>query len=190
MPKVINSNIATCETSPRSEILCKDNLEIVSIEKKFDPSTVNIFISLILQDVIDENIHKTNQLIKNSFYMKNLPNLNFADFNKRIIKYLKPECSTLIISLIYIDSLANIDREKLFLTENNIFKIYLTSIVLAIKYNEDYYDDNAYFSKVGGVSLTEMNDLEREFLTILDYKLFVNEDLYKIYEDNFNEYEN
>ena len=99
--------------------------------------------------------------------MRNLPNLIFSEFVKRIFKYLKPESSTIIISLIYIDIFLNVDKENLFLTENNIYKIYLAAIILAIKYNEDYIDDNQYFSKVGGVSLTEINTLEREFLKTL-----------------------
>ena len=182
-----NSNNATCESSPQSYNHCKtkkDKLEIASIKQKLDASSINIFISEILQDIMEENTYRRNKVIKNCFYIKNPPNMNFLDFSKRIIKYVKPECSTLVISLIYIDILLNLDRENLFLTENNIFKIFLTSLVLATKYNEDLYDDNGYFSKVGGVSLPEINSLEREFLILLDYKMYVGDDLFKIYEEN------
>jgi len=186
MPKnlKLDSNSATCESSPNLSHKFKEDLRITpKIKKPLIPK--HIFLSKILEEITFENKQKKEKLVKNCFYMRNLPNLIFSEFVKRIFKYLKPESSTIIISLIYIDIFLNVDKENLFLTENNIYKIYLAAIILAIKYNEDYFDDNQYFSKVGGVSLTEINTLEREFLKIIDYRLFVNENLFKVYEDNF-----
>ena len=190
----INSNTATCESSPQiankgfSKNKQKENLEIACVNQRFKALAVNNFISEILQDIIDENSKRKSFVIKNSFYMKNPPNMSFLNFSKRINKYLKPEVSTLIISLMYIDSLLKSHMDNLlFLTENNVYKIYLTSVVLAIKYNEDYFDDNDFFGKVGGISTEEMNTLERDFLILMDYKMYIPEDLFRIYEENFEE---
>ena len=41
-----------------------------------------------------------------------------------------------------------------------------------------------YYSKLGGVSLSELKNLESEFLILIGYKLFVEEKLYdKYYND-------
>ena len=189
MTKNLNSTSATCDSSPFSDKLVKKFEENCSIQKKGKYITPkHIFLSDILEEITFDNHSKKHILNKDCFYMKNLPNLTFVDFTKRIFKYLKPESSTIIISLIYIDMFLNIDREKMFLTENNIFKVYLSSIVLAIKYNEDDFDENDYFAKVGGITLPELNVLEREFVKIINYKLFVNDEVYKNYEDNFIDY--
>lgn len=45
----------------------------------------------------------------------------------------------------------------------------LTSILVSIKYNDDDYYKNEYYAKVGGVTLSEINKLEEEFLELMDY---------------------
>lgn len=187
-----NSNTATRESSPLiSDIKhkpskFKENFEIASINQRINIDTVIIFISDILQDIIKENSQKKNKNFKNSFYMNNPPKMSFLlSFTKRLTKYLKPECSTLIISLMYIDNLLNRLQGHLFLTENNVLKILLTSLVCAIKYNEDMIHDNEFFAKVGGINLKEMNLLEREFLFLMEYKLYIPKDMFKVYEENF-----
>lgn len=186
--KNFNSNSAsgTCDSSPYSNNL--NTKEIQNLRKlRETKKPYSLLITNILEEITFDNEAKKSELMKNCFYMKNLPNLSFSDFIKRIYKYLKPENSTIIISLIYIDVFLNTNKKNLFLTENNIFKIYLASIVLAIKYNEDNYNDNNYFAKVGGVTLGEMNLLEMEFLKIIDYRLFIYEELFFLYEENFME---
>lgn len=56
-----------------------------------------------------------------------------------------------------------------------IFRIILACLVVAIKYNEESYA-NHYYAKVGGISLEEMNTLEKELLQLLDYNLFVSQE--------------
>jgi hypothetical protein len=195
--ELINSNYPTCESSPQSscnelskyknkkENEEKENLEISSPDQSFKELKFSEFISEILLDISKENSERKSSVIQNCFYIKNPPNMSFLDYTRRVTKYLKPEISTLIISLIYIDLLCKIHEKELFLTENNIYKIYFTSIVLAIKYNEDNSCKNEIFGKVGGLSIEEMNILEKNFLILLDYKLYVADDLYKIYEASF-----
>ena len=54
----------------------------------------------------------------------------------------------------------------------------IAAVVLAIKYNDDLYYDNAYYARVGGITFKELNDLEREMLSLLGYELYVAEELY------------
>lgn len=56
-----------------------------------------------------------------------------------------------------------------------IIRIILACLVVAIKYNEESYA-NHYYAKVGGISLEEMNTLEKELLQLLDYNLFVSQE--------------
>ena len=56
-------------------------------------------------------------------------------------------------------------------------------MVIAIKYNEDEYCDNNFYAKVGGVSRKEIDKLEYETLSLLNFTLFVNEELFDKYNN-------
>ena len=53
--------------------------------------------------------------------------------------------------------------------------------MLAIKYNEDDYYSNKYYAKVGGVNLEELNELEFNFLLLLDFNTFIDDNTYEEY---------
>ena len=48
-----------------------------------------------------------------------------------------------------------------------------TAIVIAIKYFDDSYYENAYYSKLAGISNKELNGLEIEFLNFIEYSLYI-----------------
>jgi hypothetical protein len=54
--------------------------------------------------------------------------------------------------------------------------------MIAIKYCNDFYYDNLMFSRIGGVTLLQLNRLEREFLYFINYNLYYTEELYYEYE--------
>jgi hypothetical protein len=61
-------------------------------------------------------------------------------------------------------------------------------MLLAIKYNEDDYYSNEFYSKVGGISLQEINIMEFEALLFLKHVLFVDKEFfykYKLYLDQY-----
>ena len=97
------------------------------------------------------------------------------------------EESTLTISLIYIDRLC--ENTKIQMTMNNIHRLIITSILLAIKYNEDDYYSNSHYAKVGGISLQELNTLEDEFIEGLNWKVFVDLDLFEKYDIYLKHYQ-
>ena len=64
------------------------------------------------------------------------------------------------------------------------------SLILAVKFNEDDYYSNEYYSKVGGVGNLEFNNLEMESFILIKNYLWISEEIfekYKNYLDNFQE---
>jgi hypothetical protein len=59
----------------------------------------------------------------------------------------------------------------------------LACVLLAIKYNEDDYYSNEFYSRVGGVSLDEINTLELEALVGITHRLFVEENFFNKYRN-------
>lgn len=52
-------------------------------------------------------------------------------------------------------------------------RVVITSILLAAKFFDDAYYNNAYYAKVGGVLVSEMNGLEVDFLFRINFSLRV-----------------
>ena len=49
----------------------------------------------------------------------------------------------------------------------------LTAVLLASKMFNDTYYTNRYIAEVGGVSLANMNDLEKYFMQLIDWNLSI-----------------
>jgi hypothetical protein len=139
-------------------------------------------LSDLLTDICEENTGErdTNPptLIK-PFLSKSIPAISIKNFFERIVKYTKIENSTLILILVYIDRLC--DKQKFRLNYFNIHKIIISTMIIAIKYNEDEYFDQNFYSKVGGITIKELQKLEHSILTLLNFDLFVNETLFNKY---------
>ena len=108
------------------------------------------------------------------------PGISLLDYLKRITHFLKLDFSTLIIAMIYIDRIC---KEKVFLNEFNIHRIMIIAIYIAYIYNEDKKYDNNYLSLVSGMSKDEIITLEEDFLELIEFKLFVNDEIYFLYQD-------
>ena len=106
----------------------------------------------------------------------------------RIKKYSQIEKSTLIIILIYADRMCT--TSGIILNPHNIHRIILGCLLLAIKYNEDVYFTNEHYAKVGGVSIQELNSLEYFSIQLLNFNLFISEDIYQKYLNYITNYSN
>lgn len=56
-------------------------------------------------------------------------------------------------------------------------------MTVAVKFFEDTYYTNAYYAKVGGLPLKELNILEEEFLHLIDYRLHVSSEHFLQYKE-------
>jgi hypothetical protein len=97
----------------------------------------------------------------------------------RVHKYASCSNECFILALIYIDRL--IQRNNFLLTELNVHRVVITAILLAAKFFDDAYYNNAYYSKVGGVLVSEMNGLEVDFLFRINFSLHVTPDVFDKY---------
>ena len=88
--------------------------------------------------------------------------------------------STLMLILIYIDRFCEMNYINL--NFFNIHKLIIASMIVAIKYNEDNILNNEFYAKVGGVSKKEINILEYEFLSLIEFSLYVDEETFHQYD--------
>jgi len=105
-------------------------------------------------------------------------------------KYLQRLCATFrcsdasfVAALIIVDRLLEFDGGRLPLTMRNVHRIFLASLIVSVKYNEDLVYSNSHYAKAGGVHLREINRLERVLLQSLDFNVKVEPEQYQLYED-------
>ena len=115
-----------------------------------------------------------------------MPAISLSEYIERLSCYGSLSYETLICALIYIDRY--ILAKKISLTPHEMHRIVLVASVLSMKFHFDHYFDNKCYAKVGGITLEELNDLERDFLDSIDYKLNIREREYKRYKDAIRSY--
>ena len=186
----LNSSISNI---PKKDIL------LLNQEKEKEKILIPIksieIISDLLNNICEENKIKNEvQNIKiKPFTTKNIPSMSIKDYLLRLSQYTKINESTIILILIYIDRICKINNFHI--TFNNIYKLIICSMIIAIKYNEDNFYSSEIYAKLGGVTLKELNYLEFQFLILIKFSLFVEKDLFDKYyhnlmslnEDNKNE---
>ena len=151
-------------------------------------------VSEILDEIVKENENteindndEDHSTLIQDFFCKKHAQISINKYLKRFMKYSKPEPSTIIITLIYIDKIC--ESSNLQLTILNIHRLLLACMVVALKYNEDDYYSNEYYAKVGGISLKELNQLEYNILILLDFNVFIDDALYENYENQIKDYQ-
>ena len=150
-------------------------------------SKLELNISTILTEISGQNSNiEFNP--DDPFSIMTPPNVKLQYFIGRIKKYTKIEKSTLIIILIYADRMCT--TSGIILNPFNIHRIILGCLLLAIKYNEDIYFTNEQYAKIGGVSLQELNCLEDFSIQLLNYNLYISEDIYQKYLKYISNYSN
>jgi len=173
-----------------SQIISK-KISTTSKNDKNYKSLINILIKIIGDTI--EQLVKYKQKIKNleenyknkiSLNIKEIPNITITNYLKRLIKHSNPEPSTLILAVIYFDRICN--NGKINLCYSNVYKLILISLVLAIKYNEEYFESNEFYGKVGGLKIKSINKLEIHALKVLNFNLYVKEEIYETYVNQFS----
>ncbi|KAL5561676.1 hypothetical protein UlMin_031423 [Ulmus minor] len=105
------------------------------------------------------------------FHGLRAPALSIRQYIDRIFKYSGCSPSCFVVAKIYIDRF--LQRTELQLTSLNVHRLLMTSVMLAAKFMDDAFFNNAYYAKVGGVSTAELNRLEMRFLFTIDFRLQV-----------------
>ena len=59
-----------------------------------------------------------------------------------------------------------------------------------MKYHEDEYYSISHYARIGGVTKKEMINLEYEFLSLLDFNLFIKEEIFNKYTNSLLNLEN
>lgn len=140
----------------------------------------------VLAAVLDRLVKSNNSIARSDpgqvtkFHALKAPGIGVEAYLERVHKYASCSNECFILALIYIDRL--IERNNFLLTELNVHRVVITATLLAAKFFDDAYYNNAYYAKVGGVLVSELNGLEVDFLFRINFSLHASPEVFKKYK--------
>jgi len=108
------------------------------------------------------------------------PSISVRLYLERMAKYSHCSNSCFIVALAYVDRIIKSDPHFR-INSLNVHRVLITSVMVAAKFYDDFYYNNQYYAKVGGVPRAELNTLELDFLFKINFDLHLHPDEYNRY---------
>ena len=177
----------------QNEVFPKKNFNYPDkIESLTSDNSIELSISLILEEIIQRNKEHPSykKLLKKQsksiFNMNKIPKITVLEYLHRINQFTELERSTLICTLIYLDRITK--SNLIILTEYNVYRLLLMSIIVSIKYNEDVNFLNDYYCKIAGLNLKEFNKIEAEYVYCINFNFFIKDNEFQTYKKYLENY--
>ncbi|KAI8077918.1 cyclin-domain-containing protein [Gilbertella persicaria] len=101
--------------------------------------------------------------------------LTFKLYVQKVLKATQISCTCMILALYYIQKL-RAAYPSIHASIGSEVRLFTTALVLANKYLDDNTFTNKTWSEVSSISISELNIMEMEFLSALDYHLHLPQD--------------
>ena len=157
---------------PEKEII--SNQQDIETSYIIDVENIQDFKLFLLSkfEVFDEDYIYTSDSIPVKRLMQSPDPQTIFEFCANIMLLTKMEKETIIVALIYIERL--IFNTGLLITSRNWRKIIFTSLIIASKIWDDDSLENLHFSQIfTHLKIGEINLLERNFMELINYKIYV-----------------
>ena len=135
----------------------------------------------VLNDILDNsnqiptpNTELPLQIIRGD----SLQNEKASDFLYKFISKTQLEESTLVYSLIYFEKIIIYDIVN---SDNSLLFLFIC-LVISLKINEDLTHKNCFYAELAGISTDFLCNLERLFLDLVSFRIFVEDSIYEEYE--------
>jgi hypothetical protein len=136
-------------------------------------------VALVLEKALNQLPPNQSQEKLTVFHSRKVPGISIYDYLARL-QYSGCSDSCFVAAFIYIDRILQ-KNPDISLSQLCIHRLILASVLLAIKFNDDIYYDNAFYAKMGGISLEEMNYLEVGILSHIQFDLYIQSQVYLDY---------
>ncbi|KIL67350.1 hypothetical protein M378DRAFT_185731 [Amanita muscaria Koide BX008] len=112
-----------------------------------------------------------------TFHARNIPTISLEAYLLRILKYCPTTNQVFLSLLVYFDRMSKLTLDattRIFVIDSyNIHRLVIAGVTVASKFFSDVFYTNSRYAKVGGLPLTELNQLELQFLLLNDFRLVI-----------------
>ena len=176
-----NKEQSPISTNTQNKEVSKENNEedIYELDYVIDVRTVDelVYYFVNRSEIFDEDFNYLIMKIAERRYIPPPDPQTIFDFMADIIILTKMEKEVIILSLIYIERL--IFNTGILITSRNWRRILLTAMIISSKIWDDNSLENSNYSQVfANLGVSEINTLERIFLELINYKVFVKQSEY------------
>lgn len=119
---------------------------------------------------------------RSCFQRKCSSDMSFTDYVAHVHWFCECSSPCLVLALIYLDRALSKDAKLIFHTET-CHRLFLTSLVAALKFHDDDYIPypNAHYAEVGFVSVEDLNTMEKQFCKSIGWQFHVGTEEYSHY---------
>lgn len=138
-------------------------------------------LSFILTKMVERNDKLPHCNVKRTvFHAEKAPLISLPRYLERVLSYAPCSNSCFIIALIYIDRIIQSNSDFI-LNSFSVHRMLITSVMLATKFFDDETFNNLYYARVGGLQVSELNQLEQKFLLLIDFTLTIQAEVFERY---------
>ncbi|KAK1442680.1 cyclin PHO80-like domain containing protein [Babesia gibsoni] len=127
-------------------------------------------LSNVLLRIVSNN--DSNKGVVTRFHSMNAPPISISDYVGRIARHVRCSNECFVLALVYIERITKLHKNFV-ISVLNVHRLIITAVMLAAKFSDDVYYSNKFYAQVGGVNVTEINLLEAQFLSMLNFQLYV-----------------
>jgi len=106
-----------------------------------------------------------------------LPSISIEDYFSRLDLHCNCSEECFVVCLVLLERILECNQ-SLAITKLNVHRLSFVATVTAAKLHDDDFYSNALYSKIGGVSTSELLSLEASFLTMIGWRVHVSADAY------------
>ncbi|CAM8896053.1 unnamed protein product [Rhodiola kirilowii] len=152
-------------------------------EGAVDKPRVLEILSFFLEGIVkrNERLVQSKEIVDviTDFHGIRAPDMEIEQYIDRLFRYSACSPSCFVAGYIYMDKF--LQRKNGYLTSLNAHRLLITGVMVAAKFIDDAFYNNAYYAKVGGISTREMNKLEMNLLFDLDFRLQITTETFRKY---------
>jgi len=140
--------------------------------------TIKLLSNFIDKVVWSNNYNPSGRSPENltSFHARSIPTIDTHAYLTRILKYCPCSNECFIALVIYFQNMIdNAKKKQAFFSVDpySIHRLLISGIMLSSKFFSDIFFTNSRYAKVGGLPISELNNLEVEFLILNNFNLYV-----------------
>ncbi|TVU15001.1 hypothetical protein EJB05_38499 [Eragrostis curvula] len=150
------------------------------------PRVVGV-LSALLERVVERNDAAPDAVspapASSAFRATTRPDISVRAYMARIARFAGCSPACYVVAYVYLDRLLRRRHRHraLAVDSYSVHRLLITAVLAAVKFMDDVCYNNAYFARVGGISLPEMNYLEVDFLFAVGFDLNVSPETFGHY---------